>query len=101
MKTLIAVVVTSAFLTGPVLAAKPGETIIIGHSKNKNLFVCKTEKHFIGATIEVYSSFGELLTAQDLHKRKMIIDFGPLMKDMYTIRVVKGNAIREYQYVKK
>ena len=101
MKTLITILVVLVTFTNPVLAAKPGEAIIIGHSKNKNLFVFKTEKKFIGATIEIYTSSGELLTSQNLHKRKMIIDFGPLMKDTYTIRVVKGEAMREYQYVKK
>jgi hypothetical protein len=101
MKTFITIVVALVLFTSPAWAAKPGEAIIIGHSKNKNLFVFKTEKKFIGATIEIYTSGGELLTSQNLQKRKMIIDFEPLMKDTYTIRVVKGDAMREYQFVKK
>jgi len=101
MKTLITVVVALVILTTPARAAAPGEAIIIGHSKNKNVFVFKTEKKFVGATVEVYSSQGALVTSQNLHKRKMIIDFGSAMRDTYTIRVVKGTALREYQYVKK
>ena len=101
MKTFIALVITLLFLTCAAWAASPDETIIIGHSKNKNLFVFKTEKKFVGALVEVYSSQGELLTSQNLNNRKMIIDFGSVISDTYTIRVVKGNATREYQYKRK
>jgi len=100
MKTLITVVVALAIITSA-HAAKPEEAIIIGHSKQKSLFVFKTQKKFLGATVEVYSSQGELLTSQNLQKRKMIIDFGSVTNDTYTIRVVKGNSIREYQYLKR
>ena len=51
--------------------------------------------------VEVYTSDGDLLTAQNLQKRKLIIDFGSALKDTYTIRVVKGNDIREFQYIKR
>jgi hypothetical protein len=101
MKNLFTVAAALVFLSTTAQAASPKETIIIGHSKNKDLLVFKTEKKFAGALVEVYTSQGELLTSQHLLKRKMIIDFGSVMKDTYTIRVVKGNAIREYQYIKK
>jgi len=100
MKTLITVVVALAIITSA-QAAKPEEAIIIGQSKHKSLFVFKTQKKFLGATVEVYTSEGELLTTQNLQKRKMIIDFGSVTNDTYTIRVVKGNSIREYQYLKR
>ena len=100
MKRLTSIVAL-VFLTTIVWAAAPDETIIIGRIKNKNVFVFKAEKHFVGATVEVYASNGELLTSQSLVKRKMIIDFGTALQDTYTIRVVKGAETREYQYVKK
>jgi hypothetical protein len=100
MKTLIAVVVALLIVTTG-YAAKPKDAIIIGQTKNKNLFVYKTHRKFVGAMVEVYTSNGDLLTAQNLQKRKLIIDFGTALKDTYTIRVVKGSDIREFQYVKK
>lgn len=101
MKTLITIVVALVLLTGSAQAADPGESIIISNSKNKSVFVLKTEKKYVGATVEIYTSNGDLVTSQNLQKRKMVIDFGSVLKDTYTIRVVKGNAHREYRYIKK
>jgi hypothetical protein len=100
MKTLFAAVVALMIVT-TAKAAKPEDAIIIGQTKNKSLFVYKTQRKFVGATVEVYTSNGDLLTAQNLQKRKLIIDFGSVLKDTYTIRVVKGNDIREFQFVKR
>ena len=100
MKTLIAVVV-ALLITTTGKAAKPEDAIVIGQGKNKSLFVYKTQRKFVGAMVEVYTSDGDLLTAQNLQKRKLIIDFGSAIKDTYTIRVVKGNDIREFQYTKR
>lgn len=100
MKTLIAVVVALMIATTG-KAGNPEDAIIIGQTKNKSLFVYKTQRKFVGAMVEVYTSNGDLLTAQNLQKRKLIIDFGSAMKDTYTIRVVKGNDIREFQYVNR
>lgn len=100
MKTLIAVVVALLIVTTG-KAAKPEDAIIIGQVKNKSLFVYKTQRKFVGATVEVYSSNGDLLTAQNLEKRKLIIDFRSAVKDTYTIRVVKGNQMREFQFVNR
>ena len=70
-------------------------------SKHKNVFVFKTEKKFVGALVEVYNSKGELITSQSLKKRKMVIDFGGVKVDTYTIRIIKGNAKQEFKYTKK
>ena len=72
-----------------------------GPAKYKNLFVVKTDKKFTGAKVEVISAHGDVLTSQNLQKRKMIIDFGSVQIGTYTIRVSKGDRIQEFQYVKK
>lgn len=101
MKTLIALVVAFTFLLSTELAARPGDSRIIGgHVKNKSLFVFKAKKKYVGATVEVYSSQGTLVTAQSLRKRKMIIDFGDVRQDTYTIRITKGSSKKEYQFIK-
>jgi hypothetical protein len=100
MKTLIALVVAFIFLTTDSQGAGSGDNTIVGHGKNKSLFVFRAKKKFAGATVEVYSSQGKLVTAQSIHKRKMIIDFGDVSKDIYTIRIVKGAETKEFRFVK-
>jgi cell division protein FtsB len=68
--------------------------------KEKNLFVLKANKKLLGANIEVLHSNGEVVTAQILTKRKMIIDFSDVKKGEYTIRITKGKQQEEFQYSK-
>ena len=70
-------------------------------SRNKNLFVFRAEKKFVGAQVEVLYSNGEVLTSQTLKKRKMLIDFSDVKYGSYTIRVKKGNDIQEFTFEKK
>ena len=70
-------------------------------SKYKNLFVFRTEKKLVGANVEVLSENGDVVTSQVLQKRKMIIDFCDVRFGTYTIRVTKGNNVKEYHYVRK
>ena len=76
------------------------ETITVGSTKHRTFFVFKAQKKFVGAIVEIYASNGNLLTVQSLERRKMIIDFGGATTDTYTIRITKGGARREYQYIK-
>ena len=99
MKTLITIVVTLFSLTSA-NALAPEENFASGKSKD-SLFVLRAEKKFVGATVEIYASTGELVTSKSLNKRKMIIDFGSVMKDTYTIVVVKGDEKQEFHYEKK
>jgi hypothetical protein len=69
-------------------------------SKHNSLLVLKTDKKFIGATIEVVSSRGEVITSQTLEKRKMFIDFKDVEQGSYTVRLTKGNEVREFNYLK-
>jgi hypothetical protein len=100
MKTLIALVVAFIFLTTDSRATVQSDDSSISHSKNKSLFVFRTKKKLVGATVEVYSSQGKLVTTQNLSKRKTIIDFADVTKDTYTIRIVKGATTKEYRFVK-
>jgi hypothetical protein len=81
-------------------APKNDESPFTG-SKLKNLFVFKTEKKLVGAKVEVLSENGQVVTSQVLQKRKMIIDFCDVRYGTYTIRVTKGEDVKEYQYTKK
>jgi len=99
MKILVTFVVTIFSLT-VANADTRMENRASGNPKD-SLYVLKTDKKFIGATVEIYSSEGTLVTSQNLNKRKMIIDFGPVIKDTYTIRVVKGKETQEFHFERK
>jgi hypothetical protein len=78
-----------------------GADVTQANAKSQHLFVLKTSREYVGATIEVYYSNGDLVTSQKLSKRKMVIDFCDTKFGEYTIRVVKGDKTQEFQYVKK
>jgi hypothetical protein len=70
-------------------------------AKSKSLFAFKTDRKFVGAKVEVLFSNGDVVTTQTLQKRKMFIDFGDVQHGLYTIRVSKGDRVKEFHYDKK
>lgn len=88
-------------LSAAVIPSNHDEVVDIVNTKYKNLFVFRAERKFIGAKVEVYSMNGDLVTAQRLHRRKMIIDFCDVKFGEYTIRITKGDERQEFHYVKK
>lgn len=91
----------SLLLTVCSFAASADSINVSEPPKNKNLFTLKTDKDLLGAQVEIYNSKGDLITAQSLQKRKMVIDFDEAHFGTYTIKVVKGDEEREFLYVKK
>jgi hypothetical protein len=77
------------------------EAVSVVDAKSANVFVYKGSRKMIGAIVEVYTTEGVLMTKQILKKRRMHIDFGKVKSGEYTIRISKGEKLREYQFVKK
>jgi hypothetical protein len=102
MKALVRISLV-ALLVGAVVTAQatPLEKLTVVSTKYKNLFVFKADRDYVGATVEVYYSNGDLVTSQKLGKRKMIINFCDTRFGEYTIRVVKGDKTQEFHYEKK
>lgn len=100
MRSLLKTFLVVLILTGS-FVVKAGDGRRSSHTSNKSLFVYKTEKKFVGATVEVLYSNGDLLTAQVLQQRKIIIDFRGAESGTYTIRISKGNDVVERRYKKK
>lgn len=94
---LVVLVVLSALIAKVAL----GKEVTSVASKHKNLFVLKADKEFMGATVEVFYSNGDLVSSQKLENRKMIIDFCDTKSGAYTICVVKGDKKQEFNYEKK
>jgi outer membrane lipoprotein-sorting protein len=101
MKTLIALVITLFFIAFSTLASNREAIERMNPPKHKNLFVFKADKKFLGARVEILTATGGVITAQNLEKRKMIIDFGSAQFGTYTIRVSKGNDTQEFHFIKK
>ena len=89
------------FFSSAANAGTGNDEVNVVNSKFKNLFVFKTERKLVGAKVEVLSESGEVVTSHVLQKRKMIIDFCDVRFGTYTIRVTKGNNVKEYHYIKK
>jgi hypothetical protein len=97
--SLIVLVVIFSGLT--TMAKDKPKEVEPGSAKNKNLFVFKAEKKFVGAMVEIIQANGNVISEQLLMKRKMIIDFDNMKDEAYTIRLKKGDAIKEFQFKKK
>ena len=95
---LIVLLVTGSLSAAPLTGSDPIE---VKEIKDKNLFVFKANKKLLGASIEVFHSSGDVVTAQILAKRKMIIDFSEVHEGTYTVVVMKGKQKEEFQYIKK
>lgn len=77
------------------------EAVNVTEVKSANVFAYKGSRKMIGATVEVFTSEGVLVTKQVLRKRRMHIDFGQVKSGEYTIRISKGEKRKEYQFIKK
>jgi hypothetical protein len=97
MRILLILITLSALTTKSVMAADVSEI----KTKYPHLFVLKANRKYAGATVEIYYSNGDLVTTQKIEKRRMVIDFCDTKYGEYTIRVVKGNEKKEFQYIKK
>lgn len=75
--------------------------IEMGHSQYRNLFVFTAKRDMRGADVKVYSAVGDLITAQRLKRRKMVIDFGEVKQGSYRIEVVKGSKKEEFVFEKR
>lgn len=82
-----------------VSASEKNEGVSAVKSKHNSLFVLKTDKKFKGATVEILSSKGELVTSHTVEKRKLIIDFKYVQQGAYTIRLTKGTEVRQFNYL--
>jgi hypothetical protein len=99
MKTLIKILVAGCLLISTSAFA---DEILTAYAKQpKNLFVLKAQKKFKGARVEVFEADGDLITSQNLQKRKMVIDFGNRKNGTYVIRVTLGALSQEFRYTSK
>ena len=92
------------FLLGPstfLFAISPKEAVNMTEAKSSNVFALKGSRKMIGASVEVFTAEGVLITKQTLRKRRMHIDFGEVKSGEYTIRIRKGERLKEYQFIKK
>ncbi len=87
------VVFTTQALDEDVTAIIPG--------KSNHIVVFKTDRKFIGATVEVLDANGNPVVAQKLERRRMMVDFGLVRSGEYTILVKIEDDVLEYRYVKK
>lgn len=102
MKALIQITLPLLFIFMMVVPLVSSATPIdVVPSRYKNLFVFTTQRAMRGAEVKVIYSNGDLITTQQLRKRKMVIDFCDVKPGAYTIVVTKGKKKEQFQYIKK
>jgi len=101
-KLKIILIIAAFFVIAQLVSAAPtlagSGTVRI---KDKTLFIFKTDKKFVGATIDIIYANGDVVASQKLEKRKMVIDFADVKPGEYTVRVTKGKRVEEFYYEKK
>ena len=98
MKTLKNIILVT-LLSLPILAVAGQDA---GNDDSRgNVYVLKAEKKFIGAKVEIFSAGGQLITAQTVDKKKMLIDFGDVKTGVYTIKLTNGDDTQSFTYEKK
>jgi hypothetical protein len=105
MKTLIKIIflgLLSVLLT-IAATAKTNDPVKQKHvsEKDKGLFVFKADRELVGAKVEILRENGSVIAEQVLNRRKLVIDFNEIRSGSYTIRISKGEKIKEFNYYKQ
>ena len=101
MKSLTKILTVALLLLSLVASARHTDEHRTGTHRYKNIFVFKTDKKFLGAKVEIISAEGNLITSQQVERRKVVIDFDAVKYGTYTIRVSKGKESKTFLFVKK
>ena len=98
---LVKILLLVFLVTSSAIASSKKEAVNVTDFKSTNVFSYKGNTKMIGATVEVFTAEGVLVTKQTLRKRRLHIDFGEVKSGEYTIRISKGEKLKEYQFIKK
>lgn len=89
-------------VAGTMVFASPTNQVQVKEKSKKDLFVLTTSKSMRGARVQVFHENGDLVAAQKLRRRKMIIDFCDVCDGRYTVVVVSNDGHTErFDYVKR
>lgn len=104
MKTIVKILFFGALtvlLSMAAMANEPAKKLEPAGSRNRNLIIYKAAKKMIGGRVEIRQANGSLVSEQVLQKRKLLIDFENMMMGSYTIRISKGDTVKEFIFEKK
>jgi hypothetical protein len=77
-------------------------SVQVKERSKRDLLVLTTQRSMRGARVQVFHESGDLVTAQKLKRRKMIIDFCDVSDGNYVVVVVSKNGTTEkFQYEKR
>ncbi|MEQ8477325.1 MAG: hypothetical protein RIB54_13880 [Fulvivirga sp.] len=99
MKTL-ALITTALLISVSSFAKISDPSVELIDTDAKNILKFKVKKDLVGATIKLVYSNGDVVTKEELVKKKMVIDFCDSRDGEYTVVIEKGSYIERIQ-VKK
>ena len=99
MKTF-ALITTALLISVSSFATKSDPSVELIDTDYKNILKFKVKKDLVGATIKLVYSNGDVVTQEELVKKKMIIDFCDSRDGEYMVVIQKGDYFKEIE-VKK
>ena len=98
MKSLATVFLSAFFLT-TALANNTTPTVQLERSEylNQNVLTFKIDKELIGSTLELIDADGNVLSVDELNKKRLTIDFSDLDYSEYVVRIKKDEFIRVFK----
>lgn len=99
---VLVVLATAVFAASPAtVKEKDSTSISLKPTHYRDLLILKSDKTYMGASVEVHDSTGAVVASSHIQKRKMIIDFYNIPYGTYTICVVKNKKTLEFKYTKE
>ena len=98
MKSLMLVlslVVSTAFAN-----TNPTVQLTRSEYQNQNILTLKVDKELLGATFQVLDSDRQVVSTNELTKKKRTIDFTDMQNDEYVVRITKDNFTRVFKIFK-
>ncbi|MEM6360911.1 MAG: T9SS type A sorting domain-containing protein [Bacteroidota bacterium] len=98
MKSLMLVlslVVSTAFAN-----TNPTVQLTRSEYQNQNILTLKVDKELLGATFQMLDSDGQVVSTNELTKKKRTIDFTDMQNDEYVVRITKDNFTRVFKIFK-
>ena len=70
-------------------------------SSDEAVFFLKAEKQLLGGSVLVFNENFDLVTVSTIRRRRLEIDFSTADFGVYTVRIIKGNEMKEFHFMKK
>jgi hypothetical protein len=102
MKLVRVIIIALLFLSAATMTAEAKRKLPCNHvsvlSVKRDVFYFKVDAEFMGSTVQVFDSKGEMQYSLEIHSKRALIDFFYMQPGVYTIKFSHGNQVEEHHY---